>query len=486
MKKSKELIKSVRNTHKHLRTIKAFFKEAGEKFTGLSKFMSKQITKLKSNPDVFDCFNRFLGFHQSYLEKYNNYFEFLGSSFTQKHSYLKAYGAELKNMSKVEDEVERVIEEIYYSKGKITAEEEESKLDEANKKLLFCSVNSLDEIGDQLIESFVDLMQVIFIRENTHELENRMIIQHNHIKKLRKLIHENVSDSSEALMDKLNIYNSDHNLKLIGYRSQLDPLKLEDLVLKKMDITKRNIAGLTSITKKESIKNPEIKDTNQIHTKKEEQLSSNTKKSKNKSGRKKNSQVSFHSPNLSRNNQYQNTKDNHYQEANEHSRLKQFTPIKSNSNKEMIAHGPRSEHNMHNYHSSNNLQGKRVPISGEELRYPYPEELSEIDPQSKSRQYFRTNRLNNDNINSVKRNNFTNFKSNLINNQSHFNNNTYFDASECNERTQDIENEQSLIDIREEINEKYNSLNRLNYLQNRYEDRQRKAKSKEVNVINRK
>mmetsp|Transcript_18523 Transcript_18523/g.19148 ORF Transcript_18523/g.19148 Transcript_18523/m.19148 type:complete len:570 (+) Transcript_18523:81-1790(+) len=253
MKKSKELIKSVRNTHKHLRTIKAFFKEAGEKFTGLSKFMSKQITKLKSNPDVFDCFNRFLGFHQSYLEKYNNYFEFLGSSFTQKHSYLKAYGAELKNMSKVEDEVERVIEEIYYSKGKITAEEEESKLDEANKKLLFCSVNSLDEIGDQLIESFVDLMQVIFIRENTHELENRMIIQHDHLKKLRKIIHENVSDSSEALMEKLNILSSNHNLKLIGYKSQLDPpIKLEDLVLKKMNITKRDIVGLTSTIKREN------------------------------------------------------------------------------------------------------------------------------------------------------------------------------------------------------------------------------------------
>mmetsp|Transcript_28114 Transcript_28114/g.29308 ORF Transcript_28114/g.29308 Transcript_28114/m.29308 type:complete len:577 (+) Transcript_28114:79-1809(+) len=266
MDKALSLISNLNNAHSHLHTIKSFFKDISERFLSLNKFMNQQINGLRTNSDIFSCFNKSISSHQEILRKYNLYFEFLGNSLLKKHDSLQQCREKLSRSEEVKKEAERIALYIKKRERRVTVEEEESLFDEVNKNLLYSSVDCVEHMSSQMMGFFDDLMQVTFFRDSIRSEESKLIGESETISELYDLIHRNVSCKTNILLEKFRM--SQNQIKLMNEHSTNGNRKEDCNNLKRKIIIQRNWNNLevepaeANATKRNRIKKSLVRNRN--------------------------------------------------------------------------------------------------------------------------------------------------------------------------------------------------------------------------------
>ena len=169
MIRAKQLLDKLELSHKHLRTLKRFFKEASLQYKKLSEFFNNQNTELRVNPDLFDCFNNLLSSHQSMYSSISNEIITKSEKFNICHKSLKDYGNRIKAwISKSKNEIEVESKKLKKEKDIISYEKElklfeninsdiTSKIQEVAiclvrevKAFSYCLITNNDDISNQI------------------------------------------------------------------------------------------------------------------------------------------------------------------------------------------------------------------------------------------------------------------------------------------------------------------------------------------------
>ena len=190
MQKCNELLKTLKNSHKNLRSIKCFFKEMGNLFEKFSKNISKETRKLRSNPDLFDIMHKLLSSEQIVLESFSKIIYQQSKGFYNCHKKLKDFGKILKKDLPKNEQKAKELFKIYTNTLNlnnnlneknindkdikiVSIEEEYNIYLDLNKEIFNKSIKTINEINTTFQDFSLILLKIKEFEIDSNQYNNK-------------------------------------------------------------------------------------------------------------------------------------------------------------------------------------------------------------------------------------------------------------------------------------------------------------------------